>query len=72
VILPKMSGRELYQALTSVQPTTRVLYMSGYANDAVLRSGVLERHTAFLQKPFGLSALVRKVRDTLDSIEPMY
>jgi hypothetical protein len=45
--------------------------MSGYTDDAVLRHGVHEQHMTFLQKPFGLSALASKVRDTLGQIDPV-
>jgi PAS domain S-box-containing protein len=71
VIMPKMSGRELAQTLGSLRPELKIIYMSGYTDDAVLRSGIHELHTAFLQKPFGLSALARKVRDTLGQIDPV-
>jgi CheY-like chemotaxis protein len=71
VIMPKMSGRELAQMLGSLRPELKIIYMSGYTDDAVLRSGSHELHTAFLQKPFGLSALARKVRDTLGQIDPV-
>ena len=71
VIMPKMNGRELAQTLGSLRPELKIVYMSGYTDDAVLRSGIHEMHTAFLQKPFGLSALARKVRDTLGQIDPV-
>jgi PAS domain S-box-containing protein len=71
VIMPKMSGRELAQTLGSLRPELKIIYMSGYTDDAVLRSGIHELHTAFLQKPFGLSALARKVRDTLGQTDPV-
>jgi PAS domain S-box-containing protein len=71
VIMPRMNGRELAQMLGSLRPELKVIYMSGYTDDAVLRQGIHELHTAFLQKPFGLSALARKVRDTLGRIDPV-
>jgi CheY-like chemotaxis protein len=71
VIMPRMNGRELAQMLGSQRPELKVIYMSGYTDDAVLRQGIHELHTAFLQKPFGLSALARKVRDTLGQIDPV-
>jgi hypothetical protein len=43
-----------------------VLFVSGYLDDAVLRQGILDAHEAFLQKPFGLAELGRKVREILD------
>ena len=52
VVLPKMSGRKIAEHLTLLRPSMKVLYMSGYTDDAIVRNGVLEANTAFLQKPF--------------------
>jgi PAS domain S-box-containing protein len=70
VVMPKMGGRELAELLRNLQPKLKVIYMSGYTDVAVLRHGIHEQHTAFLQKPFGLSALASKVRDTLGQNDP--
>ncbi len=66
VIMPGMSGRELAQRLASSHAETKVLYMSGYTDDAVVLHGVLAEEMAFLQKPFTIEALARKVRALLD------
>ena len=66
VVLPQLSGRGLAERLTSDHRDLRVLYMSGYTDDAMMRHGVLEEGTAFLQKPFTPSALLTKVRERLD------
>ena len=66
VVLPEMSGRGLAEKLSARVPAMKVLYMSGYTDDMVVRTGVLERDTLFLQKPFSQSALLSKVREALD------
>lgn len=65
VVMPGMSGRELSKQLCAAHPQTRVLYLSGYTEDAIVHQGVLEPGTAFLQKPFTLQMLSRKVREVL-------
>jgi signal transduction histidine kinase len=66
VIMPGMSGRELAHRLESSHSETKVLYMSGYTDDAIVIHGVLAEEMAFLQKPFTIQALARKVRALLD------
>jgi len=70
VVMPGMRGTELASRLGSLHPQLRVLHISGYADDAVLRHGVREGLTAFLQKPFTVEALVRKIREVLDAPLP--
>ena len=66
VMMPQMSGRELADKLTALRPDLRVLYVSGYTDDAMLQSGSFPPGTAFLQKPFTLGSLLGKVREVLD------
>ena len=66
VVMPGQSGRELARSLTQVRPDMRVLYMSGYTDDAIVRHGILERGLNYLQKPFTPAALALRVRDVLD------
>jgi len=66
VVMPQMSGRELTEQIAALRPDTRVLYMSGYTDDAIVRHGILEEHMSFIQKPFLPEALARKTRELLD------
>jgi two-component system cell cycle sensor histidine kinase/response regulator CckA len=66
VVMPDMSGRDVMQRLAPGRPEMKVLYMSGYADEAVARHGVLDPGTSFIQKPFKPDALAQKVREVLD------
>jgi CheY-like chemotaxis protein len=66
VVMPRLGGRELAERLAVERPGVRVLFLSGYADDAVVRHGVLEAEMAFLEKPFMPEALASKVREVLD------
>jgi two-component system cell cycle sensor histidine kinase/response regulator CckA len=67
VVMPQMSGRELAERLMLLRPEIRVLFMSGYPDNALVHHGVLGASTAFLQKPFTLNALEYKIRELLDA-----
>jgi two-component system, cell cycle sensor histidine kinase and response regulator CckA len=67
VIMPHMSGPDLARQLQAERPMTRVLFASGYTDDAVVRHGVLHDDVAFLQKPFTPQSLLVKVREVLDA-----
>jgi CheY-like chemotaxis protein len=66
VVMPGMSGRKLVERLREIHPEIKALYMSGYTDNAILHHGVLEKGTNFIQKPFTLENLARKVREVLD------
>ena len=66
VVMPRMSGVELASRLTAIDPSLRVLYMSGYTEDALGQRGVLSPETAFLNKPFTPATLIEAVRGVLD------
>ena len=66
VIMPGLSGWELANRLASMRPEIKVLYTSGYTDNAIARHEVLAPRTAFLQKPFTLEVLLHKVRELLD------
>lgn len=65
--MPEMSGRKAADAIKAFRPETRVLFVSGYTDDAVIRHGVLQEQAGFLQKPFTLDSLGKKVRAVLES-----
>ena len=67
VVMPGMSGRVVAERLAPSRPGMKVLYTSGYTDDAVFQRGVLPEGTAFIQKPFTTEGLARKVREILDS-----
>ncbi|HUX32585.1 MAG TPA: PAS domain S-box protein [Gemmatimonadaceae bacterium] len=67
VVMPQMSGRQLVERMAQVAPATRVLYMSGYTDDMMVRHGVVDAAVAFLSKPFTATMLLQKVREVLDA-----
>ena len=67
VVMPGMSGREVAECLTKANPHMKVLYMSGYTDDAIVQHGILDEKTPFLQKPFTPITLERKVHEILST-----
>jgi two-component system cell cycle sensor histidine kinase/response regulator CckA len=71
VVLPLIGGRQLAERLAAIRPDMKVLFMSGYTDDAVLQHGTLDSGVAYLEKPITLSSLTHKVREVLDGeLEP--
>jgi DNA-binding response OmpR family regulator len=69
MVMPELSGREVYQRLSPARPGLRVLYVSGYTDDDIVRRGLIEATAAFLQKPFTAMHLAGAVRAVLDGRE---
>jgi hypothetical protein len=67
VVMPVLNGRELSERLAADRPEIRVLFMSGYTDDDIIRRGLLRPGAPFLQKPFMPVELSRKVREVLDA-----
>ena len=66
VVMPQLSGRELVERLCLLRPNMKVLFMSGYTDDAIVRHGLLDERLEFIQKPFAADAFARKIRNVLD------
>jgi len=67
VVMPEMSGPQALEQIRALQPHVKVLFMSGYTDEAIMHHGILESGAPFLQKPFVPDALARKVREVLNS-----
>ncbi|MFO0938369.1 MAG: response regulator [Gemmataceae bacterium] len=67
VVMPRMGGREVADRLRKLHPGVKVIFSSGYTDDAIVRHGILEAEVAFLQKPFTPVSLAAKVREVLDT-----
>src|SRR5262249_51903499 len=67
VVMPDLGARQMVDQLVTTFPKAKVLYLSGYTDDAVVRHGILHDQVPFLQKPFTSDTLRRKVREVLDS-----
>ncbi len=67
VVMPGMSGRQLAERLAKILPDLKVLFVSGYTDDAIVHHGILDPGTAVLQKPFTPQTLARKVREVIEA-----
>jgi len=67
VVMPRMGGKKLAERLQPLYPRMKVIYMSGYTDKAIVRHGVLAPELNFIQKPFALKNLGRKVRKVIES-----
>jgi len=67
VVMPGMSGRELANQLKRIHPESKVLFSSGYTDNAIVHHGVLDEGVSFIGKPYSPLALAKKIREVLDS-----
>jgi PAS domain S-box-containing protein len=67
VVMPEISGRQLAEEFSAIRPDAKIIFMSGYTDDAIVRHGVVSEGVDYLQKPFSPDTLLRKVRQVLDS-----
>jgi two-component SAPR family response regulator len=65
VVMPGLDGRELAERVKSFHPGMKVLYMSGYTDNAIIHHGVLEKGMNYIQKPFTVDGLARRVREVI-------
>jgi DNA-binding NarL/FixJ family response regulator len=70
IIMPDMNGRELAKKILALRPATKVMYTSGYSDDAIAHHGVLNPGVSLVEKPFSGAVLVSAVRDVLDGKAP--
>lgn len=68
IVMPEMDGRELAEAVRALSPGVKILFTSGYTDDAIMRHGVIQSEIAFLEKPFRMHTLASKVRQILDDV----
>jgi two-component system cell cycle sensor histidine kinase/response regulator CckA len=67
VIMPAMGGEDLISWIKTIRPDVKALYVSGYTNNSIIHHGILDPNVAFLQKPYSVNSLARKVREVIDS-----
>ncbi len=66
VIMPEMNGKKLFETIRQIKPDMKVLFMSGYTSDVIAHQGILEEGIHFIQKPFSIESISRKLREVLD------
>lgn len=67
IVMPEMSGRELSERLSKICPNMKVIYMSGYTENAIVHHGILDQGINFISKPFSIPDLTAKVRMIMDA-----
>ncbi|HEX2964571.1 MAG TPA: response regulator, partial [Syntrophorhabdaceae bacterium] len=66
-VMPKMNGRAAYDAIRTIDPSVKVIFISGYTRDIVLDKGIEDKKFVFIAKPLSPAELLRKVREVLDT-----
>ena len=67
IVMPKLGGKAAAEQMVNLRPRIKILYMSGYTDDAIAEHGILSPNLNFLQKPFSAGTLTQKVREVLDT-----
>ena len=66
IVMPGMTGRELAEQAIQIRPSLKLLYTTGYTRNSIVHNGMVDQGIAFIQKPFALSGLSRKLREVID------
>ena len=66
IVMPGMTGRELAERAQAIRPSLKLLYTTGYTRNAIVHNGMVDQGVAFIQKPFAILGLARKLRETID------
>ena len=67
VIMPKMNGTDLHRHIKAISPDSKILFISGYIENSIIKNEIVEKGLDFIQKPFDLKVFLRKIRDIIET-----